>query len=378
MVGRASRRAHWGQEQLAPVDDVRSALVAVRDDATQVGDDQWAALLGADGPELEELAVVADAVRRDRVGDDLTVVVNRNLDTAAVVGFDDPRRLEDLVGEAVAAGATEICMQGGVPADADPALYLDIPRRIVTAAPGLHLHAYRPPELLDAARRLHLPLDEVLGELCAAGVASVPGTAAQILDDDIRSALTGVGAVFPTADWVRTISAAHGAGLRSTATLVYGHLETRTQQVAHLRTLAGIQARTGGFTELIPMPVQQAMAPPELRDQAGAGPGARETRAVHAVARLLLAGSIDHIQVAWTKLDREVVLDVLRGGVDDLGGLLLDGVLMPEAGAEAGRVLTPADVAQIAAELGRPVRQRTTLYDDPPADAVTVTAAERV
>jgi FO synthase len=188
----------------------------------------------------------------------------------------------------------------------------------------------------------------------------VPGTGARILDDQIRALLTG-GTDIPAEHWVELVTAAHTAGLRSTATIVYGHVESARDQVRHLRTLARVQDATGGFTELIPMPWLASESPVPV-------PGARvatlrESRALHAVARLMLDGRIDHVQAAWTKLGMRGAQRMLAGGADDLGGVLLDGVLDPGAGPEQGRELTVADVTRLAAELGRPVRQRTTTYE---------------
>jgi 5-amino-6-(D-ribitylamino)uracil---L-tyrosine 4-hydroxyphenyl transferase len=343
---------------------VRSRLAAAERDPAGLPDDGYIELLGADGDELEALCALADGLRRDTVGEALSVVVNRNLSPDLA---DDPEHLDALVDEAWELGATEICVQGPVPEDAGPDAALELVRRITARRP-LHLHAFRPAEVAQAAARGGRTPREFLEASRAAGLGSVPGTAARILDDDVRRLLTG-GTDIPAARWIELITTAHEVGLRSTATIVYGHVETPSQQVAHLRALAAIQDRTGGFTELIAMPLVDV--PPQLAGRVR-GASARETRALHAVARLLLHGRIDHVQAAWPKLGRSVVLDVLRGGADDLGGLLLEGTLDPQAGAEAGRMLTAHDVTAIAGELGRPVRQRTTLYDDVPADRVTV------
>ena len=343
---------------------VRSRLAAAERDPAGLPDEGYVELLGADGDELEALCALADAVRRDTVGDALTVVVNRNL-VPTLIG--DPDHLDALVDEAWELGATEVCVQGPVPEDAGPGAPLELVRRITARRP-LHLHAFRPAEVAQAADRAGCSPREFLTAAREAGLGSVPGTAARILDDDVRRLLTG-GTDIRAARWIELVTTAHEVGLRSTATIVYGHVETPAQQVAHLRALAAIQDRTGGFTELIAMPLVDV--PGHLAGRVrGAAP--RETRALHAVARLLLHGRIDHVQAAWPKLDRAVVLDVLRGGADDLGGLLLDGALDPDAGPEAGRVLAADDVAAIARELDRPVRQRTTLYGEVPDDRRTV------
>lgn len=336
-------------------------------DPAGLPDDGYAALLGADGPDLDALASLADRVRADAVGDAVTVVANRNLETAAVAGEDD--LLDALVDEAVALGATEICLQGPLPADAGGDGYLDLVRRITGRAP-VHLHAFRPAEVDDAAARAGVTPREWLTGARDAGLGSVPGTAARILDDRIRTRLAG-GPDLLVARWLELITTAHDVGLRSTATMVYGHVETPAQQVAHLRTLAEVQDRTGGFTEFIAMPLMPDAVPAGLRPECR-GADARETRALHAVARLLLHGRIPHVQVAWTKLAPELVPALLCGGADDLGGLLLDGTLRPDAGPEAGRELTVDDVGRLAAALDRTVRQRTTTYGDPPRERLLV------
>ena len=362
-------------------------LARAEADPAGLADEAYTALLAADGAELDALCALADALLRDTVGDLLTFVANRNLDTPVAA---DPDRADVLVDEAWALGATEVCVQGPLPADAPAGAELELLARITGRAP-LHVHAFRPAEVADAAARLGVSPREFLAAARDAGLGSVPGTAARILDDGIRTVLTG-GTDIPAARWVELITTAHEVGLRSTATMVYGHVETPAEQVAHLRALAAIQDRTGGFTELIAMPILPEALPaapraggfPGVERQRGphagtgraetwrAGPDARETRALHAVARLLLHGRIDHVQAAWPKLGPELTVAVLRGGADDAGGLLLDGALDPAAGAEAGRQLTLGDVERLAVDLGRAPRQRTTVYGDPPAERQAV------
>jgi 5-amino-6-(D-ribitylamino)uracil---L-tyrosine 4-hydroxyphenyl transferase len=347
-------------------DKVREWLRAATADPASLPDEGYEALLGADGGALAELCELADSLRQQAVGDALTYVVNRNLDPAAVAGADpgSRERLGALVAEARDLGATEVCMQGPLPPGSDDD-YLDLITAVNASAPGIHLHAFRPPELLDGAARRAMPLAEFLTAARQAGLGSVPGTAARILDDDVRAAMLG-SADLPVTAWVGVIETAHRAGLTSTCTMVFGHVETRAHQVAHLRLLAGIQDRTGGFTEFIAMPFVPAAATVTAPGLVGAnvpGPSWRQVRAVHAVARLMLHGRIGNIQAAWPKFGLDSSVDLLRSGANDLGGLLLDGRLAPDAGAEAGLVLTLDDVARVARELGRPLRQRTTGYD---------------
>lgn len=359
-------RSSWAEDSRLPGTQVAPVLRSLADDPSALDDAAWSILLGAQGAELDELSAIADSARREVVGDELTFVANRNLETGAVVGSGATPALEDLVIEAWELGATEICLQGPVPQSEPAQDYLELVRRIRATAPELHLHAYRVPEVRDAASRLDITPREFLTAARDAGVGTVPGTAAQVLDDEVRAVLSPEG--LSVDDWVETITTAHGLGLRSTATMLYGHVEQPQHQIAHLRLLVDIQRRTGGFTELILMPMLPENAPPHLRAQAVRGPSLDETRALHAVARLLTLGAIDHLQAAWTKLDAVALDAVLRGGVDDVGGVLIDGSLRPDAGPESGRQLAPAGVDELAAGLGRTTRQRTTVYDTAPGD----------
>lgn len=349
---------------LPSADDVRHWLRAAASAPAALPDPGYEALLGADGPELAELCGLADSLRRQAVGDTLTYVVNRNLDPPAVAGPapEARARLAALVAEAAELGATEICMQGPVPAGDD---YLDLIAAVKAAAPGIHLHAFRPPELLDGAARRGMPPERFLAEARDAGLGSVPGTAARILDDQVRERMLGRPDL-PVSQWTEIIETAHRAGLTSTSTMVFGHVETPAHVVAHLRLLCAIQDRTGGFTEFIAMPVTPAAAP-GLAGENLPGPSWRQVKAVHAVARLMLHGRIGNIQAAWPKFGIEASAELLRSGANDLGGLLLDGRLAPEAGVESGLVLSREDVDKVAAELGRPLRQRTTRYGEVPA-----------
>jgi FO synthase subunit 2 len=352
--------------------EVRHWLDAAAAKPAALPDAGYAALLAADGPELEELCRLADSLRLRAAGEDITYAVNRNLDPSAVAGADPAarRRLAALVAEARDLGATEICLQGALAPGCDDD-YLDLIAALRAAGPGIHLHAFRPPELLDGAARRGLPLDAFLAAARQAGLGSVPGTAARILDDDVRTRMRGAPDL-PVSRWAEVIETAHRAGLPSTATMVFGHIETSAHQVAHLRLLAALQDRTGGFTEFIAMPFVPAAAAataPALTGRNLPGPSWRQSRALHAVARLMLHGRIGNIQAAWPKFGLGASAALLRGGANDLGGLLLDGRLAPEAGAEAGVTATRGDFERIARELGRPLRQRTTVYGTVPAGA---------
>jgi FO synthase len=371
----------WGQGRAAP-----GTLLAPLGDLLRragrapasLADSDYVALLHADGTALEALTELADGVRSDAVGDEVTYVVNRNID-GALIAAEGTERLTladigDLADEAWDRGATEICVQGALPGALPGSAYLDLVSAIKERQPGLHLHAFRPAEVADGAARLGISPREFLEALHERGLDTVPGTAARILDDTVRALLSG-GTDMPAASWIELVTTAHGVGLRSTATMVYGHIETPAQVVAHLLTLARIQDRTGGFTEFIAMPFVPADSPVPLPAHTRPGPSLRESRAVHAVARLMLAGRIDHVQAAWPKLGLGGARRMLRGGADDVGGLLLGGGTRPGAGAEAGRSLTIKEAQRLAAELGRGLRQRSTTYDNVPPERRA--AAER-
>jgi FO synthase len=364
--------------------DVAAALRVAGDRPGALTRTQVLALLTADGPDLDAVARLADDVRRDAVGEDVTYVVNRNVNFTNVCytgcrfcAFAQRRtdadayslsleEVEARVREAWDAGATEVCMQGGIDPQLPGTAYLDLARAVKRAAPGIHLHAFSPMEVVNGAARTGLPLREFLQALQEAGVDSLPGTAAEILDDDVRWVLTK--GKLPTAQWVEVVTTAHALGLPTTSTMMYGHVDTPAHWAAHLLLLRDLQRRTGGFTEFVPLPFVHTSAPLYLAGVARPGPTARDNRAVHAVARLVLAGEVDHVQCSWVKLGPEACGQVLRGGVDDLGGTLMEETISRMAGSQHGSRRSVAELAAIAAAAGRPARQRTTTYDEVPPE----------
>jgi FO synthase len=340
---------------------VSAVLNRASADPAALSDRDYITLLTARGRDLDAVTGLADEVRAAAVGHRLTYVVNRNLDSSHYPHALTDGLVRELVEEAAGLGATEICVQGPLDPDLPGTAYLDLVRTIHEADPSLSLHAYRPTEVLDGARRLGIGVEEFLRALREAGVTSVPGTGARILDDGIRSFLSE-GTDPPVADWEGTIMAAHRAGLPSTATMVYGHVETPAQVVEHVRRLIRIQDETGGFSEFIAMPYVPYDVPAGVRAAAGEGADLETSRAVHALARLMLHGRIDNVQAAWTKLGFHGAQAVLGSGANDFGGLLLDGERWPEAGAEGYREASRADVGRIAAALGREVQERATGY----------------
>ncbi len=265
--------------------------------------------------------------------------------------------------EAWELGATEVCMQGGIDPDLPGTAYFDLAREVKRRVPGMHVHAFSPMEIVNGATRTGLSIREWLTEAQAAGLGSIPGTAAEILDDEVRWVLTK--GKLPTAAWIEVVTTAHEVGLRSSSTMMYGHVDTPAHWVAHLRLLARLQDRTGGFTEFVPLPFVHHSAPLYLAGVARPGPTARDNLAVHAMARLLLHGRIDNIQTSWVKLGVEGTRAMLRAGVNDLGGTLMEETISRMAGSEHGSAKSPTELEAIADGIGRPVRQRTTTYDCP-------------
>jgi FO synthase len=357
---------------------VAAALRVAADHPGKLTEQHAVALLTADGPDLEALTRLADDVRRDTVGDDVTYVVNRNLNFTNVcytgcrfcafaqrrtdadaysLSLDD---VEQRVREAWDAGATEICMQGGIDPQLPGTAYLDLARAVKRAAPEIHLHAFSPMEVVNGAARTGLPLRDFLQALKDAGVDSLPGTAAEILDDDVRWVLTK--GKLPTQQWIDVITTAHAVGLPTTSTMMYGHVDTPAHWAAHLLLLRRLQEESGGFTEFVPLPFVHTNAPIYLAGIARPGPTARDNRAVHAVARLVLHGRIDHVQCSWVKLGPQQCAHVLRGGVDDLGGTLMEETISRMAGSRHGSRRSVEELEQLAGAVGRPARQRSTLY----------------
>jgi FO synthase len=336
------------------------------------------ALLGADGAALDELARLADEVRHDVVGDDITYVVNRNINFTNVcyVGCRfcafaqrerdaDAYRLSveqvaDRAEQAWQAGATEVCMQGGIDPKLPVTAYADLVRAVKARVPGMHVHAFSPMEVVTASAKAGVSIRDWLLMVREAGLDTIPGTAAEILDDEVRWVLTK--GKLPAATWVEVVTTAHELGIRSSATMMYGHVDHPRHWLGHFRVLADIQDRTGGFTEFVALPFVHTNAPIYLAGLARPGATWRENRAVHAMARLMLHGRIANIQCSWVKLGDEGTVAMLRGGCNDLGGTLMEETISRMAGSEHGSARTVAQLEAIAASAGRTARQRTTTY----------------
>lgn len=341
-------------------------------------------LLTARGDAYGEIVSAADTVRQAVSGDTVSYVVNRNINYTNVCGyrcgfcaFSKGRLSANLRGapydlaldeisrraaEAWERGATEVCLQGGIHPDYTGDTYLSIVRAVKAVAPDMHIHAFSPLEISQGAATLGLSVAEYLVALKEAGLGSLPGTAAEILDDDIRAVLCAD--KLSTDEWLAVINTAHDVGLRTTATIMHGHLERPVHHARHLLHIRNQQEKTGGFTEFVPLPFVHMEAPIYLKGIARKGPTFRETVLLHAVARLALNPVIANIQTSWVKLGAGGAEACLSAGVNDLGGTLMNESISRAAGAAHGQEFAPADIRALVRELGRTPRQRSTLYGD--------------
>ncbi len=358
--------------------DVAAALRSAERDPAGCSDAEYLALASADGPALDAVAALADSLRRDVVGDDVTFVVNRNINFTNICytgcrfcafaqrkGDADAfslstREVAERAWEAHVAGATEVCMQGGIDPDLPVTAYADLVRAVKAAVPSMHVHAFSPMEIANGVTKSGSSIRDWLIDLREAGLGTIPGTAAEILDDEVRWVLTK--GKLPTSLWVEIVSTAHDVGLRSSSTMMYGHVDTPAHWVAHLNVLRGIQDNTGGFTEFVPLPFVHQSSPLYLAGAARPGPTHRDNRAVHALARIMLHGRIAHIQTSWVKLGAQRSQVMLNGGANDLGGTLMEETISRMAGSQYGSAKTVAELVAIAEGIGRPARQRTTTY----------------
>ncbi|MEV7656415.1 bifunctional FO biosynthesis protein CofGH [Streptomyces anulatus] len=371
--------------------DVRQALSRAADDPTKLTDDQALALLHADGPALDELCRIADALRKDVVGDDVTYIVTRNINFTNVCytgcrfcAFAQRRtdadaytlsldQVADRAAQAWDVGAVEVCMQGGIHPDLPGTAYFDIARAVKERVPGMHVHAFSPMEVVNGATRTGMSIRDWLTAAKEAGLDSIPGTAAEILDDEVRWVLTK--GKLPTATWLEVIRTAHEVGLRSSSTMMYGHVDQPRHWLGHFRTLARLQQETGGLTEFVTLPFIHTNAPVYLAGIARPGPTDRDNRAVTAMARLLLHPHITNIQTSWVKLGTEGAAEMLRSGANDLGGTLMEETISRMAGSGYGSYRSIQDLEAIAELAGRPSRPRTTLYGEVPAERVAAARA---
>ncbi|AWH97352.1 bifunctional FO biosynthesis protein CofGH [Dietzia psychralcaliphila] len=380
-----ARAAELGAAALAPEradSEVLAALRAAESDPASLTDEQYLALATATGDGLAAVAGLADRIRADVVGETVTYVVNRNINFSNICytgcrfcafaqrkGDADAFSLSanevaDRAYEAYVSGASEVCMQGGIDPDLPVSGYADLVRAVKERVPSMHVHAFSPMEISNGAARSGVGVREWLTELRAAGLDTIPGTAAEILDDEVRWVLTK--GKLPASEWIDIVTTAHEVGLRSSSTMMYGHVDTPKHWVAHLRTLRGIQERTGGFTEFVPLPFVHRSAPLYLAGASRPGPTREENVAVHALARIMLHGAIDNVQTSWVKLGVAGTRTMLRSGANDLGGTLMEETISRMAGAENGSAKTPGEIEEIATGIGRPARRRDTVYGPAP------------
>jgi len=336
------------------------------------------ALANSDGDDLLGLLVAANMLRAELTGNLVTYVVNRNINFTNIcfVGCKfcafsrGPREadsyfhsLETMAEKAVEAwqiGATEVCIQGGLPHGLPKFYYRDILRAIKNAVPGMHIHAFSPMEIVYGVELTGMPLADYLSMLRDNGLGTLPGTAAEILDDEIRHILSAN--KLSTAQWIEVIRTAHRCGIRTTSTLMYGHAETPAHWVRQMRLLREIQSETGGFSEFVPLGFVHQNTLLYQQGLARSGPTLAEHLKVHALARLLLAGSINNIQVSWVKLNRRLSQLCLHAGANDFGGTLMEENISREAGATAGQYTSPEDFQAMILEMGRIPAERNTTY----------------
>jgi FO synthase len=353
------------------------SLLQTQDSGSLSLEDSYA-LANADGDDLLGLLVAANTLRAELAGNIVTYVVNRNINFTNIcfVGCKfcafsrGPREadayfhtLDDMARKAVEAwdlGATEVCIQGGLPRNLPKFYYRDILRAVKSAVPRMHIHAFSPMEIVYGVELTGMPLADYLSMLRDNGLGTLPGTAAEILDDEIRHILSAN--KLSTAQWIDVIRTAHRCGIRTTSTLMYGHTETPGHWVRQMRLLREIQSETGGFTEFVPLGFVHQNTLLFHQGLARTGPTLAEHLKIHALARLLLAGSINNLQVSWVKLNRQLSQLCLHAGANDYGGTLMEENISREAGATAGQYTSPEDFQNLILEIGRIPAERNTTY----------------
>jgi FO synthase len=371
----------WASRQRHPARISAEIATVLRRAASRrpVGDADALALFEAEGPDLDALCRVADDLRADAVGPVVTYVRNRNINFTNVcyVGcrfcafaqrevdaesytltIDE---VADRAADAWALGATEVCMQGGIHPDLPGTFYFDVLDAVKRRVPGMHVHAFSPMEILNGATKLGISFEEFLTEAKRRGLDTIPGTAAEILDDDVRWLLTK--GKLPADTWIEIVGTAHRLGIRSSSTMMFGHVDAPPHWVAHIRRLAALQAETGGFTEFVPLPFVHRNAPIYLAGRARPGPSLDDSLRVHAVARILLDGVIDNVQVSWVKLGIDACQRLLDAGANDFGGTLMEETISRMAGAEWGIEMTAERFDDAIRAIGRVPAVRTTTYD---------------
>jgi FO synthase len=359
---------------------VRASLERILEtqNGNAISQEEAYALAHSEGDDLLGLLTAANLLRAELSGNLVTYVVNRNINFTNIcfVGckfcafsrgpreadtyFLNPDQVGQKAIEAWQLGATEVCIQGGLPHGLPSFYYRDILRAVKSAVPGMHIHAFSPMEIVYGVELTGMPLADYLSMLRDNGLGTLPGTAAEILDDEIRQILSAN--KLTTAQWIEVIRTAHRNGIRSTSTMMYGHTETPEQWVRQMLLLREIQDETGGFTEFVPLGFVHQNTLLFHQGLARSGPTLAEHLKVHALARLLLAGSINNIQVSWVKLNRRLSQLCLHAGANDYGGTLMEENISREAGATAGQYCSPEDFQSLILEMGRVPAERNTTY----------------
>ena len=347
-------------------------------DGASLSREECLLLANSESDDLLGLLVAANILRSELVGNIVTYVVNRNINFTNIcfVGckfcafsrgpresdtyFLSPEQVADKAVEAARIGATEVCIQGGLPHGLPPFYYRDILRAVKKVLPAMHIHAFSPMEILYGIELTGMPLADYLSMLKDNGLGTLPGTAAEILDDDVRFVLSRN--KLSTAQWKEIIRTAHLLGIRTTSTLMYGHVETPEHWVNQLLLLRDLQRETGGFTEFVPLGFVHQNTLLFHQGLARSGPTLAEHLKIHALARVMLAGSINNVQVSWVKLNRKLSQLCLHAGANDYGGTLMEENISREAGATAGQYTSPEDFQSLIMEIGRIPAEPNTLY----------------
>jgi len=360
--------------------EIRSAVERALEfqDGSRLTRDECLLLANAEGDDLLGLLVAADLLRIELAGNIVTYVVNRNINFTNIcfVGckfcafsrgpresdtyFHDPKQVAEKAVQAWEMGATEVCIQGGLPRGLPPFYYRDILRAVKAAVPGMHIHAFSPMEIVYGIELTGMSLPDYLTMLRDNGLGTLPGTAAEILDDEVRHVLSRN--KLSTAQWKEVIKTAHDCGIRTTSTLMYGHVETPEHWVNQLLLLREIQNQTGGFTEFVPLGFIHNNTLLFHQGLSRGGPTLAEHLKIHALARLMLAGSINNIQVSWVKLNSKLSQLCLQAGANDYGGTLMEENISREAGATAGQYTSPEDFQLLIRQIGRIPAERNTTY----------------
>jgi 5-amino-6-(D-ribitylamino)uracil---L-tyrosine 4-hydroxyphenyl transferase len=369
------------ESMLKEIDPVVSDILNQSLDSKNISIEQAVELFHTKGTEMIMTTMVADMLRRTKVGDKVTYVINRNINFTNVCikrcgfcaysrdfrndeGYFLPisevvRRAE----EASKLGATEICIQAGLPPQMDGLLYVDICKAIKKELPDIHIHAFSPEEVMYGCTRSGLSVKEYLSMLKEAGLGSLPGTAAEILDQDLRD-LISPGRI-SVADWINVITTAHGLKIPTTSTIMYGHVETTEHKAKHLELIRSIQKHTGGFTEFVPLSFVHKEAPMynhNLVNGISPGPTGQDVIKMHAVSRIMLNNFIDNIQVSWVKEGAKMSQLLLDAGVNDFGGTLINESISTSAGSEFGQLMKPKEIRSLITSAGRVPAQRNSVY----------------